>query len=209
MPHGEERRGAVCGKIACTVRCRRREETRPVGSAVRLRRLPPTLPRPTAVRALLFAWRATSAIADWSSQRSRCASSCWSCLTQPVAATGEADALPSRAAVMRPDLVPAGVVISSEPALIPGGVADRISADTMRERPVGRQSRRDRSMPVSPDPRLPTSAGQDALWCWRGTRATAPSRDGLAGACLAHRVTSGIGVVMRSRSAIASTGSEA
>ncbi|MBV9423139.1 MAG: hypothetical protein JOZ98_09525 [Solirubrobacterales bacterium] len=28
---GEERRGAVCGKIACTVRCRRREETRPVG----------------------------------------------------------------------------------------------------------------------------------------------------------------------------------
>jgi hypothetical protein len=49
MPTGEERRGAVCGKIACTVRCRRREETRPVGSAVRLRRLPPTLPPPPSM----------------------------------------------------------------------------------------------------------------------------------------------------------------
>jgi hypothetical protein len=47
MPTGEERRGAVCGKIACTVRCRRREETRPVGKAVRPRRLPPTLPPPS------------------------------------------------------------------------------------------------------------------------------------------------------------------
>jgi hypothetical protein len=47
MPTGEERRGAVCGRTACTVRCRRREETRPVGSAVQLRRLPPTLPRPS------------------------------------------------------------------------------------------------------------------------------------------------------------------
>ena len=53
MPTGEERRGAVCGKIACTVRCRRREETRPVGPAVRLRRLPPTLPRPADHRSLL------------------------------------------------------------------------------------------------------------------------------------------------------------
>jgi hypothetical protein len=45
---GEERRGAVCGRTACTVRCRRREETRPVGPAraARPRRLPPTLPRP-------------------------------------------------------------------------------------------------------------------------------------------------------------------
>ena len=46
MPRGEERRGAVCGRTACTVRCRRREETRPVGPAraARSRRLPPTLP---------------------------------------------------------------------------------------------------------------------------------------------------------------------
>jgi hypothetical protein len=35
MPTGEERRGALCGKIACTVRCRRWEETRPVGKPVR------------------------------------------------------------------------------------------------------------------------------------------------------------------------------
>ena len=54
MPTGEERRGAVCGKIACTVRCRRREETRPVGQAVRPRRLPPTLPRPSSLAGAAF-----------------------------------------------------------------------------------------------------------------------------------------------------------
>ena len=54
MPTGEERRGAVCGKIACTVRCRRREETRLVGKTARPRRLPPTLPRPVATEILVM-----------------------------------------------------------------------------------------------------------------------------------------------------------
>jgi hypothetical protein len=52
MPLGEERRGAVCGRTACTVRCRRREETRPVGKPARPRRLPPTLPRALVKRVL-------------------------------------------------------------------------------------------------------------------------------------------------------------
>src|SRR5688500_10765820 len=46
MPLGEERRGAVCGRTACTVRCGGGRKPRPVGKPARPRRLPPTLPRP-------------------------------------------------------------------------------------------------------------------------------------------------------------------
>jgi hypothetical protein len=60
MPTGEERRGAVCGKIACTVRCRRREETEASRLDRAARRLPPTLPRPDHCGALLRFVRSNS-----------------------------------------------------------------------------------------------------------------------------------------------------
>src|ERR1700722_7317696 len=52
---GEERRRAVCGKTACTVRCGSGRKPDQSATAVRPRRLPPTLPLPLSVVSMVMA----------------------------------------------------------------------------------------------------------------------------------------------------------